>query len=264
MLFDLRGRGHRRTVQAIYIGLVAIFLLGFVGFGVGGLVGGGGVFDAFTSNEGSSSASFSSEIKKYQKLTRRQPSNASAWEKLINTQLHEAGSEAYVTHTGGVTSRGKELFTQIAQSWNSYLALNPRKPNSELALRMVSVLGEGGLNQPADAVKALQVVVAARPNSAALYASLAHYAYKAGGKDNLRTGDVASAKAVALAPAAQRTRLKAELAGVKKNPSGEKTYTTVTNGKTYTGQLNSKGELKEYEVKTTTAPAVKSSTTTKK
>ena len=31
MLFDLRGRGRRRTVQVIYIGLALLFGVGFVG-----------------------------------------------------------------------------------------------------------------------------------------------------------------------------------------------------------------------------------------
>ena len=115
-----------------------------------------------------------------------------------------------------MTSKGKELFSQAAQSWNSYLALNPAKPNPELAQRMVAVFGEEGLNEPAAAVQVLQIVVAARPTSVSYYAALAQYAYKA---HNTRVGDLASAKAVSLAPAAQRPRLKTELAALKKNPN---------------------------------------------
>ena len=36
MLFDLRGRGRRRAVRVIYMGLALLFGVGFVGFGVGG------------------------------------------------------------------------------------------------------------------------------------------------------------------------------------------------------------------------------------
>jgi len=241
MLFDLRGRGRRRTVQVIYVGLALLIGSGLVFFGVGAGVGGGGLLDSLTGKEGSGSASFASQIKKYKKLTKQQPNNVYAWEKLTLAQLHEAGSEAYVTRTG-LTSKGKELFVQTAQSWNGYLALNPPKPSPELAQEMVRVFGEEGLNQPAEAVKVLQIVVAARPESAALYASLAQYAYKA---HNTRVGDLASDKAVALAPAAQRTRLKTQLAEVKKNPNpqnaggavitqGENgTYTATSKGKTY-------------------------------
>jgi hypothetical protein len=217
MLFDLRGRGRRRTVQILYMGLALLMGVGLVGFGIGGGFGGGGLLSAANSNEGSGGATFSSEIKKYKKLTTAQPSNLGAWEKLTNAQLHEAGNEAYVTRAGAPTSKGKELYAQVAQSWNHYLALNPAKPNSELAERMVSVFGEEGLNQPAAAVQVLQIVVAARPTSAALYSNLAIYAYKA---HNVRVGDLASKKAVALAPAAERPRLQGEFAALKKNPSG--------------------------------------------
>jgi hypothetical protein len=261
MLFDLRARGRQRTVKIVYIGLAVIFLLGFVGLGVGGGLGSSGILSGLTGNEGSSSASFASQIKKYQKLTQQQPGNLSAWENLTKAQLHEAGGEAYVTRSGEVTSKGRELFSQAARSWSSYIALNPPKPNAELAQLMLNVYGASGLNQPAQAVQVLQIVVAARPTSAALYSQLAIYAYKA---KNVRLGDLSAEKAVSLAPTAQRVRLKKELAEVKTNPSGEKTYTTTTNGKTYVGKLNSKGELNGTEVKTTTAPAVKSSTTKKK
>jgi hypothetical protein len=227
MLFDLRGRHRRRAVRLIYTGLALLMGVGLVGFGIGGGFSGGGLLNAANSNEGSSSASFSSQIKKYQKLTTEQPNNVSAWEKLASAQLHEAGGEAYVTRAGAVTSKGKELFAQVARSWNSYIALNPPKPNPELAERMVTVFGEEGLNEPAAAVQVLQIVVAARPTSASLYASLAEYAYKA---HNTREGDLASEKAISLAPAAQRTQLRSELAALKKNPTGSATSTAKTTG----------------------------------
>jgi hypothetical protein len=260
MLFDLRGRHRRRMVKVIYIGLALIFLLGFVGFGVGGGFGGTGILSALSKEENGGNSSFSSQVKKYRKQTEKQPSDASAWEGLAKALLHEVGAQEDVT-TNGVNAKGKELYKQASQAWTSYIALNPPKPNAELAQLMESAYGEEGLNEPAKEVEVLQIAVAARPTDAALYAQLAEYAYKA---KNVRVGDLASEKAVSLAPASQRTRLKDELAEVKKNPSGEKTYTTTTNGKTYTGKLNSKKELEATEVKTTPASSGKSSTTTKK
>lgn len=257
MLFDLRGRGRRRTVRVIYSALALLMGSGLVLFGVGSF-GGGGVLSNLSNNEGANSASFSSQIQKYKKLTQKQPGNASAWEHLTEATVHEAGGEAYVT-SSGLTSKGKELFAQASQAWSSYIALNPPKPSTKLAQLMLLIYGETGLNEPAKAVEVLQIVVAAKPNSAALYSSLAEYAYKA---KNVRVGDLASEKAVSLAPASQRTRLKSELAEVKANPSGEKTYTTTTNGKTYAGKLNAKKELQATEVKTTPAPATTSTATT--
>ena len=245
MLFDLRGRGRRRTVRTLYIGLALLMGVGLVGFGIGG--------------GGSGGVSFSDQIKKYTKLTQQQPGNVAAWEKLTDAQLHEAGGEAYVTRTG-ITSKGRQLFAQVAQSWSHYLALNPPKPNSELAQRMVTVFGEEGLNDPAAAVQVLQIVVAARPTSAALYASLAQYAYKA---KNARVGDLASEKAISLAPAAQRPRLKTELAAVKANPTGGETFTTTTNGKTYTGKTGPNGTFTGNAASSATPPPAGTSSTKK-
>jgi len=259
MLFDLRGRGRRRFVKVIYIGLAMIFLLGFVGFGVGGGFGGTGILSALSKEEGGGGSSYSSQITKYRKLTVTQPRNASAWEGLAKALLHEVGAQEDVT-TNGANTKGKELYRQASQAWSSYLALNPPKANAELAQLMESAYSEEGLNEPAREVEVLQIAVVSRPTDAALYAQLAEYAYKA---HNIRVGDLASAKAVSLAPASERTRLKQELAEVRKNPSGEKTYTTTTNGKTYTGKLNGNKELEATEVKTTTASSGKSSTTSK-
>ncbi len=263
MLFDLRGRGRRRTVRAIYIGLALLMGFGLVGLGIGGGFGSGGILSSLTNGggEGGGSTSFASQIKKYRKLTQERPKSLSAWENLTKSILHEAGGEQYVTSTGVVTSKGKELFHQAAEAWSSYVALSSSKPNVELAQLMETVYGETGLDEPAKEVEILQIAVAARPTDAALYASLAEYAYKA---KNVRVGDLASEKAVSLSPASEKTRVKNALAEVKANPSGEKTYTTTTNGKTYAGKLNAKGELKATEVKTTPASTGTSTPTKKK
>lgn len=224
MLFDLRGRGRRRTVQIIYAGLALLIGFGLIGLGVGGGFGSGGILSGLTGEESSSSASFAAQIQKYEKLARKNPSDVYAWEQLTLAQLHEAGGEAYVVDNK-LTSKGKELYEQIARSWNSYINLNPPHPNAEIAQEMVRVFGEEGLNEPAEAVKVLQIVTAARPQSASLYAALAEYAYKA---HNTRIGDLASEKAVALAPASQRKQLKTELAEVKKNPTGSSSSATGT------------------------------------
>ena len=49
MLFDLRGRGRRRTVQVIYLSLAILMGGGLVLFGIGGATS-GGLVDAITGN----------------------------------------------------------------------------------------------------------------------------------------------------------------------------------------------------------------------
>jgi hypothetical protein len=132
MLFDLRGRGRRRTVQIIYIGLALLMGVGLVGFGIGGGFGGGGILNASSGGEGSGSGtSYASQIKKYKKLVGTQPKDVRAWEQLVKAQLLEAGGEQYLSSTTGLSSKGKELFSEVAQSWSSYLALNPNPPSAD-------------------------------------------------------------------------------------------------------------------------------------
>jgi hypothetical protein len=229
MLFDLRGRGRRRTVRVIYTGLAVLMGAGLVLFGIGTGFGGGGFLNAASQNEGSGGASYADQIKKYRKQTQQQPQNVAAWAALTKAQLHEAGGEAYVTSAGTPTTKGRELYKEAAQSWEGYIALNPKKPDAELAQQMVRIYDQEGLNEPAKAVSVLQLVVTERPNSAALYAALAVNAYRS---HNARIGALASAKAIALAPADQRVRLRNELAEAKRNPSGEQAFTTTSNGTT--------------------------------
>ncbi len=230
MLFDLRGRHRRRLVRFIYVGLAVLIGVGLVGFGIGGGLGGGGIFNAASSNEASGGASFAAQVKKYRKQTVKEPKNPAGYENLAKALLHEAGGEEFTTASGTITSKGKALFKQASEAWGSYLALNPPKPSPELAQLIVRIYGEEGLNEPAKAVEALQIVIADRP-TAAYYAQLAEFAYKA---KNIRIGDLATQKAVSLAPPNERARVKTELEEIKKSPSGSaETYLETTNGKTY-------------------------------
>lgn len=175
---------------------------------------GGGLLAKAAENERRESTSFASQIKRYRALTRAQPSDLSAWEHLTEALLHVAGGEAYVAITGRVTRKGKELLGEAARAWQTYLGLNPPQPNAKLAQVVLAIYAPGGLNQPAQAVRVLQILVQARPSSAAWYAELAEYAYRA---KKPSVGDRASEKAVRLAPSAARSRLRRELEGVKRH-----------------------------------------------
>jgi tetratricopeptide (TPR) repeat protein len=261
MLFDLRGRGRQRTVRVLYIGLALLIGVGLVGFGIGGGFGSGGILNAASNNEGSNGASFSAKIKHYRKLTAQNPADAEAWAGLTKAILQESSNFS----RNGVTPQAKNLYRQASEAWARYLALNPPKASAELGQLMATVYSEEGLNEPNKVVQALEIVLASRPESAALWAQLAEYAYKA---RNLRVGDLASEKAVSLAPAAQRSRVKSELAELRASPSGEKSYTTTTNGKTYVVKKAPNGSYTGTELKKATPqPAGSGSTgttTTKK
>ncbi len=77
---------------------------------------------------------------------------------------------------------------------------------------MVQAFGPSGLNDLDRAVRAMEVVAAARPKQYALWAQLAQLAYLAG---QTRKGDLSADKAVSLAPADQRKALRQQLTGIK-------------------------------------------------
>ncbi len=250
MLFDLRARGRRKTVQVVYLGLALIFLLGFVGFGVGVGGGGGGIFNALTENGGSNSANFAAKVEAAQKRTQQHPSDPAAWKALVEAQFHQASEPANIAVAGETetyTAQGKALLAKLAKSWGTYLKLETGHPDTELAARISGIFGERGLNQPASEMQALQVAVKGNP-SVRLYSALAVSAYKAG---NLKVGDVASRKTVSLAPAAERKRVKTYLAEIRKNPlsrtpatiskGANGTLVATQAGKTYTVKSNGKG-----------------------
>jgi hypothetical protein len=232
MLFDLRRRGRRRTVQAVFLGMALIFALSFVGLGVGGGSSGGGLFNIFTENSGSSSASFAGKVAAAQKRTKSHPTEAAAWAALADAQLHQASEPEYTTVVGErevLTAKGRALLAKVSSSWNTYLRLEPHHANAALAQSIAGIYDEQGLNQPAEAARTLRVAIAGKPPSAGLYSALAESAYKA---RNISEGDAAASKAVKLAPAAERTRVKKSLEELRKNPLAHVpvTVTKLPNG----------------------------------
>jgi hypothetical protein len=260
MLFDLRARGRRRTVQVVYLGLAILFGLGFVGFGVGGGFGGGGAFEGlFGGKEGAQTSSYAKQVSAAQQRTRKNPTEAAAWAALASAQVHEAsGSEYYDETKQQFSSQGKALLAKASNSWSRYMALNPSKPDVKVAQEMFRVFGPEGLNQPAAVVQVLQLVIAAKPPSASLYGQLASFSYQA---KNTREGDLASEKTLSLTPAAKRATVKAELERIKRNPSGNpanEKFTTTTNGKSYNVKLGANGTATgTAAAPTTPAPAKK-------
>jgi hypothetical protein len=235
MLFDLRGRGRRRTVRVIYIGLALLIGVGLVGFGVGGGFGGGGILSSVNGHEGGGGPNYSKQIATYRKELASNPKNLKAAEQLIKTLDLQAGGEAYKSSSGGLTSSGKKVYNEVAEAWNHY-ASTTSNPNIALAKQMVRIFDEEGLNQPSATVEVLQTIVAAEPTNASYYSFLAAYAYLA---HKSALGDLAARKAVALAPEGQRTHLKIELAELKKSSSEKKGSTGATGATTTTSGTTS-------------------------
>src|SRR5438034_8217212 len=91
MLFDLRGRGRRRTIQVIYASLALLMGAGLVFFGIGGATS-GGLLDAIKGSSGSTSANdvFKKRVEHLEQRVRANPQNAAAWANLTTLRFQVA------------------------------------------------------------------------------------------------------------------------------------------------------------------------------
>jgi len=103
MLFDLRGRGRRRTVQTIYVALAIIMGGGLVFFGIGGGTSGGGLLDAFKGGGGGGgSDTFTRQINAAEKTLKTSPNDAAAWALIARARFQQAGQCLGVVREVGV------------------------------------------------------------------------------------------------------------------------------------------------------------------
>jgi hypothetical protein len=212
MLFDLRGRGRRRTVQAIYLSLALLMGGGLVLFGIGGGTN-GGLFDAINGGGGSGGTSVDSVFKKrlstLEQRIKVNPQDAAAYAGLAKLHFENAGTGENFNQTqNAYTAKGLQELRQASASWQRYLGLKPAKPDVSAATIMTTAYGPAGLKQYANAVAALEIVIADRKESASLYAQLA---ILAAGANQTRKSDLSEKKALALAPKADRKQLKSQI-----------------------------------------------------
>jgi tetratricopeptide (TPR) repeat protein len=216
MLFDLRSRGRRRTVQVVYLGLALILGGGLVLFGVGAGNGNGGLLNAFTGNGsgGAQNSVLSQAEKTAIKATQANPTNPAAWAALVTARWENATSGSNYNSTAGTfTAAGKKELTATTTAWQHYLTLTkvPSPDLATLAGRAYAQLGDY-----ADSANAWETVSAASPNSAKGYECLAVSAYAA---KQTRKGDLALAKALSLVPSLSRTTLKTNIQAAKTSPA---------------------------------------------
>src|SRR5919199_788467 len=140
MLFDLRGRGRRRTVQAIYLTLAVLMGGGLVLFGIGSSSNvSGGLLDALGLRGGGGGQSTANPLARVEKQ---------AAPRVRANQLAAQGDN-YDQRAGAFTAKGRRQLASAAQAWERHLALEPRKADSGVARLMLQAYSPAGLNQPA-------------------------------------------------------------------------------------------------------------------
>src|SRR5947209_1221327 len=215
MLFDLRSRGRRRTVQVVYLGLALLMGGGLVLFGVGAGNGFGGILNAFTGN-GSGSAQkqvVSQEEKTALRLTRLNPSDTSGWAARVRARWTTAGQGSTLTPSPRTSpAAGQKELNNPTQAWQRYLSLTS-KPDPNLAV--LAARAYAALGNYSGEASAWEIETLANPSEAKGFECLAVSSYAA--MQN-RKGDLASAKALSLVPKLQRLTLKSQLQSAKTTP----------------------------------------------
>jgi len=215
VLFDLRSRGRRRTVQVVYLGLALLIGGGLILFGVGTGSGGGGLLGAFTGggSGGNSNQVVSAQVKAAELQTRQDPSNPAAWSALVSAQWQSASSTGYNSSTQTYNATGQKDLAALAQAWQHYIALT-KTPDPDIAI--LAARAYEHLGQYANAANAWQAITSVNTNQINAFACLAANAYAA---KQTRVGTLAEAKTISLAPKTERTQLKSEISAAKTQPS---------------------------------------------
>jgi len=206
MLFDLHGK-RRRVVQATYLTLAVLMGGGLVLFGIGGEVQ-GGLADIFSSGSSGGSGDgndiVEERVGKNEERVKANPEDEAARKELAR-DYYSLAAALPVGQDGRVPAEGQDELRKADANYRAYLALEPEKPDAELALTALQLYDPNALNKPPEAKEAAALRARVK-NDPETYLALVKYATLAG---DTRTADLATQKAVDLAPKKQRKAVKA-------------------------------------------------------
>jgi hypothetical protein len=207
VLFDLRGK-RKRVVQVSYALLALLFVVGFLGFGIGVGGGLGGIFDALgisnNSNTGSGTAQFQDAIDAAHAKLQKNPDDTAALLKLADNEYllgKEGVTQDPTTQQISVSNDAHTAFGEAADAWSKYLRVNKGKPDVTTAANMINVYLV--LGDASGAAQAQEILAKDQPSGTA-YGQLAYFQYYAG---DIKGGDASRDKALSMSSGAQRKQL---------------------------------------------------------
>jgi hypothetical protein len=208
MLFDLSSPGRKNVIRVVYGVLALLFLVGFVGFGIGGELGGGGLIDSITSggSGGNTADQFEQQIEDAEDKLESEPTDEKALEELAYYRAQSGFAQLEVDEsTGQPTGLTEESRTELEaalDAWSRYLETNPQKPDLRTAgqiLRAYQFLGDAG--GAAD----VQELLAKDDPTFINYGQLAYLRYL---DLDLKRGDEAFEEAEAVAKPSDKSQIK--------------------------------------------------------
>lgn len=191
MLFDLSNPRRKAVIRVAYAFLAVIFAAGFIGFGIGGELGAGGLFDGvfgIGNPSGSTSDQFKDQIEEVEERLEANPNDTEALAELASLRYQSGRVQLGVDEESGqllITEEARSEFNKAFDAWQEYLSKNPAKPDPATAASMRDAYQMvGDWRNAAEA----QAILAEDNPSFTEYANLAYYWYNA---LDLKAGDEA-------------------------------------------------------------------------
>jgi tetratricopeptide (TPR) repeat protein len=212
MLFDLQSPGRKTAVRIIFGFLAFLFLIGFIGFGVGG-TGGGGILDSITGGGGSTDDAFKQQIEDAEADIDADPSDSEAIASLILLRAQSGDAQLETDDAGnpvGLSDESRDEYEEAISRWQDYLDTDPKKINPAAAGAVVQsyqFLGD------IDGAIAAQRALAESDPSAPNLGALASFLYS---NLDIEAADKARDKALAQANAETKKLITQQLAQIRK------------------------------------------------
>lgn len=130
MLFDLSNPRRKNVIRVAYAVLALLFVVGFVGFGIGGELGGGGIVDSLTGGgSGSTAGQYEQQIEDAEETLETDPTNQEALAELALYRAQSGFAQLeFDEQTGqptGLTEESRDEFEAAIEAWNRYLDTEP-------------------------------------------------------------------------------------------------------------------------------------------
>jgi hypothetical protein len=230
MLFDLRSPHRRRVIKVVYVFLALLIGGGLIFFGVGTGNNSGGLLSNVGGGGGSANGAnaYTQALATAQKKAKAAPNDPAAWAAVGKATFNLAQLPANYVTNQGYTASGHTVLANLKQAWTKYLALAPAKPDVTFADEVVAAFGSPpGIADYKTAESGQEVVASSLSTQYTQYEYLAYYAYLA---NEPTRGDLAAARAVALAPKSLRKQTQTALKTMKAQALAAATGATGATG----------------------------------
>jgi hypothetical protein len=220
MLFDLRSPHRRRVIKVVYVFLALLIGGGLIFFGVGTGNNSGGLLSNVGGGGGSANgeAVYKHALAAAKKKANAAPNSPTAWAAVGRATFNLAQLPANYVSNQGYTLAGHAVLADLKATWSKYLSLSPATPDVTFANEVVAAFGSPpGIADYKTAESAQEVVTSTASASYSQYEYLAYYAYLA--HENTR-GDLAAARAVAIAPKSLRKQIQTSMTSMKAQVTG--------------------------------------------